>query len=183
MDDALRSTDPQIAELIDAEIRRQATQVRLIASENYVSDAVLAATGSVLTNKYSEGYPGKRYYEGQRVIDQVEELARSRATALFGADHANVQPYSGSVANLAAYAALAASRATPSWACPWTTGGHLTHGWKVSHDQQVLQIAVSVPRERPIRACSITTPGQRLWPRSTARKIASSPEPRRYPRI
>ena len=131
MDDALRQTDPQIAELIAAEERRQATQVRLIASENYVSSAVLAATGSVLTNKYSEGYPGKRYYEGQGVIDQVEELARNRATALFGADHANVQPYSGSPANLAVYLAFCEPGDTVM-GMNLAAGGHLTHGHKVS---------------------------------------------------
>jgi glycine hydroxymethyltransferase len=129
--DALRRTDPEIADLIDAENRRQATQIRLIASENYVSHAVLAATGSVLTNKYSEGYPGKRYYEGQRIIDQVEELARSRATALFGADHANVQPYSGSPANLAVYLAFCEPGDTVM-GMGLAAGGHLTHGHKVS---------------------------------------------------
>src|SRR5882672_1371652 len=93
---ALAAGDPEIAELIVAEERRERDVIRLIPSENYASSAVLAATGSVLTNKYSEGYPGKRYYEGQQVIDVVENLARDRATKLFGAEHANVQPYSGS---------------------------------------------------------------------------------------
>src|SRR5437763_16961975 len=92
----LIEVDPEIAVLITAEGRRQRDTIRLIASENYVSGAVLAATGSVLTNKYSEGYPGKRYYEGQKYIDQVEQLCIDRAKTLFGADHANVQPYSGS---------------------------------------------------------------------------------------
>src|SRR5713226_10165098 len=100
------STDPQIAELIEAEARRQFEKLRMIPSENYVSKAVLEATGSVLTNKYSEGYPGRRYYEGQRYIDQIETLVIDRAKALFGAEHANVQPYSGSPANLAVYFAL-----------------------------------------------------------------------------
>src|SRR5687768_18374174 len=98
---ALAATDPQIAELIRAEQARQAGTIKLIPSENYVSRAVLEATGTVLTNKYSEGYPGRRYYEGQQIIDQVESLAAERARALFGVDHANVQPYSGSPANLA----------------------------------------------------------------------------------
>src|SRR5574342_369075 len=89
----IAEVDPEIAELITAEERRQRDSIRLIASENYVSGAVLAATGSVLTNKYSEGYPGKRYYEGQKYIDQVETLAIERAKALFGVAHANVQPY------------------------------------------------------------------------------------------
>src|SRR5919204_783738 len=92
----LHAVDPEIADLIAAEERRQRDKVRLIASENYVSGAVLAATGSILTNKYSEGYAGKRYYEGQQYIDQIEQLAVTRATALFGVAHANVQPYSGS---------------------------------------------------------------------------------------
>src|SRR5580698_11593510 len=98
--------DPEIAGLIHDEARRQHDKFRLIASENYVSRAVLEATGTVLTNKYSEGYPGKRYYEGQQVIDQVETIAIDRAKSLFGVDHANVQPYSGSPANLAVYLAF-----------------------------------------------------------------------------
>src|SRR3954453_19648662 len=102
----LSEVDAEIAELITAEERRQRDKVRLIASENYVSGAVLAATGSVLTNKESEGYPGKRYYEGQQVIDPIEPLCVDRAKALFGAEHANVQPYSGSPANLAIYFAF-----------------------------------------------------------------------------
>jgi len=109
LDATLAAVDPEIAELIAAEERRQRDKIRLIASENYVSGAVLAATGSVLTNKYSEGYPGKRYYEGQKYIDRVEQLCIDRAKELFGVDHANPQPYSGSPANLAVYqAALSA---------------------------------------------------------------------------
>ena len=106
LDPDLRTIDPEIADLVAAENTRQHETVRLIASENYVSAAVLEATGTVLTNKYSEGYPGKRYYEGQQVIDQVEALAVERAKALFGVEHANVQPYSGSPANLAVYLAF-----------------------------------------------------------------------------
>src|SRR5690348_16505735 len=103
----------------------------MIASENYVSPAVLEATGTVLTNKYSEGYPGKRYYEGQRFIDPLEQLTIDRAKSLFGVDHANVQPYSGSPANLAVYLALAKPGDTiMGMALPM--GGHLTHGWSVS---------------------------------------------------
>src|SRR3954466_1703771 len=97
---SLAQTDPDIARLIDDERERQRRKIRLIPSENYVSRAVLDATGSELTNKYSEGYVGKRYYEGQQVVDQVEALAIERAKAVFGVDHANVQPYSGSPANL-----------------------------------------------------------------------------------
>src|SRR5262252_1835991 len=124
-------TDPEIAGLIHHEARRQAEKMRLIPSENYVSVAVLEACGTVLTNKYSEGYPGKRYYEGQQFIDQIEELAVARAKALFGAEHANVQPYSGSPANLAVYLALVPPGETVmGMALPH--GGHLTHGWNVS---------------------------------------------------
>ncbi len=131
MDPALRATDPEIANLIALEEQRQRDVLRLIASENYVSHAVLAATGSVLTNKYSEGYPGKRYYEGQRYIDGVEEIAIARAKAVFGVDHANVQPYSGSPANLAVYLAfLKPGDTVMGLGLP--AGGHLTHGWGVS---------------------------------------------------
>ncbi|MBO0823017.1 MAG: serine hydroxymethyltransferase [Actinobacteria bacterium] len=125
------SSDPDIAELIQAEARRQRDKVRLIPSENYVSVAVLEATGSVLTNKYSEGYSGRRYYEGQQVIDQLEQIACRRAEELFGVDHANVQPYSGSPANLAVYFAfLSPGDTVMGMALPM--GGHLTHGWGVS---------------------------------------------------
>src|SRR5215475_7108603 len=124
-------SDPEIAELIEAEARRQHDKIRLIPSENYVSAAVLEATGSVLTNKYSEGYPGRRYYEGQQVIDQIEQITRQRAEQLFGVEHANVQPYSGSPANLAVYLAfLAPGDTVMGMALPM--GGHLTHGWGVS---------------------------------------------------
>src|SRR5207237_2531636 len=95
------SRDEELFALIDRELERQNTTLQLIASENFASTEVLAATGSVLTNKYSEGYPGKRYYGGNAVIDEVEELARTRCRELFGAEHANVQAHSGSTANLA----------------------------------------------------------------------------------
>ncbi|MGW1207618.1 serine hydroxymethyltransferase [Streptomyces cyaneofuscatus] len=128
---ALTATDPELASLIGAEERLQADTLRLIPSENYVSAAVLEASGTVLQNKYSEGYPGKRYYEGQQIIDQVETLAARRAEALFGMDHANVQPYSGSPANLAAYLAfLQPGDTVLGMSLPM--GGHLTHGWGVS---------------------------------------------------
>ena len=128
---SLTGADPEIARLVQAEARRQFEKVRLIASENYVSTAVLEATGSVLTNKYSEGYAGRRYYEGQQVVDPVEELAVTRARTLFGVDHANVQPYSGSPANLAVYMAfLEPGDTVMGMALP--AGGHLTHGWGVS---------------------------------------------------
>ncbi len=125
------STDPQIADLIQAEARRQFEKLRMIASENYVSLAVLEASGSVLTNKYSEGYPGKRYYEGQQNVDPIEMLAVQRAKDLFGVEHANVQPYSGSPANLAVYLAfLQPGDTVMGMSLPM--GGHLTHGWPVS---------------------------------------------------
>jgi glycine hydroxymethyltransferase len=131
VDETLSISDPPVFELIAAEERRQAEKIRLIPSENYVSRAVLEASGSVFTNKYSEGYARKRYYEGQQNIDPLEELATSRACALFGADHANVQPYSGSPANLAVYFAfLKPGDKVMGLALPM--GGHLTHGWGVS---------------------------------------------------
>jgi glycine hydroxymethyltransferase len=128
---ALAAADPEIAALVQQEERRQAETIKLIPSENYVSRAVLEASGTVLTNKYSEGYPGKRYYEGQQVIDQVETVAIERAKALFGVDHANVQPYSGSPANLAVYLAFCEPGDTVM-GMSLPMGGHLTHGWGVS---------------------------------------------------
>jgi len=127
----IADVDPEIGELITAEEKRQRDSIRLIASENYVSGAVLAAPGSVLTNKYSEGYPGKRYYEGQQNIDKIEQLCVDRAKSLFGVDHANAQPYSGSPANLAVYFAfLKPGDTVMGMGLP--AGGHLTHGWNVS---------------------------------------------------
>lgn len=128
---SLSETDPEIYELVTAEGRRQADTLRLIPSENYASRAVLEASGSVLNNKYSEGYPRKRYYQGQEHIDAVEELAKGRLETLFGAEHANVQPYSGSPANLAVYVAFMSPGET-SMGLGLPAGGHLTHGWKVS---------------------------------------------------
>jgi glycine hydroxymethyltransferase len=124
-------TDPEIASLIEQEARREFEKIRLIPSENYVSLAVLEASGSVLTNKYSEGYPGRRYYEGQQFIDIIETTAVQRAQALFGVEHANVQPYSGSPANLAVYLAFAQPGDT-IMGMSLPMGGHLTHGWPVS---------------------------------------------------
>ena len=125
------SSDPQVAELIHDEARRQFEKMRLIPSENYVSLAVLEASGTVLTNKYSEGYPGKRYYEGQQFIDPIESIAVERAKALFGVEHANVQPYSGSPANLAVYLAFAQPGDT-IMGMSLPMGGHLTHGGQAS---------------------------------------------------
>jgi glycine hydroxymethyltransferase len=131
VDEPLSVSDPKVAELVRAEERRQAEKIRLIPSENYVSRAVLEASGSVFTNKYSEGYAQKRYYEGQQNVDPLEILAQERACTLFGAEHANVQPYSGSPANLAVYFAfLKPGDKVMGLALPM--GGHLTHGWNVS---------------------------------------------------
>ena len=129
--DSVARTDPELAALLRQETERQAQALCLIPSENYCSDAVLEANGTVLVNKYSEGYPGRRYYEGNEIIDQVEELAVARAKQLFGADHANVQPYSGSPANLAIYLAFARPGDTVM-GLSLPAGGHLTHGWGVS---------------------------------------------------
>jgi glycine hydroxymethyltransferase len=142
-DPALSERDPEIAKLIVDENRRENVSLRLIASENYASRAVMEATGSCLTNKYSEGYAGKRYYEGQQVIDQVEEIAKARVGRLFAATvsgatnlaesdlHVNVQPYSGSPANLAVYLAFCKPGDT-IMGLGLPAGGHLTHGWSVS---------------------------------------------------
>jgi glycine hydroxymethyltransferase len=128
---ALATVDSDIHGLILEETRRQDEAIRLIPSENYASKAVMEATGSILTNKYSEGYPGRRYYEGQEFIDRIETLAIERAKALFGAAHANVQPYSGSPANQAVYLALVKPGETVmGLGLPF--GGHLTHGWNVN---------------------------------------------------
>ncbi|GAA5002266.1 serine hydroxymethyltransferase [Actinopolymorpha pittospori] len=127
----LAQADPRVAELVEAEGRRQFEKIRLIPSENYVSRAVLEATATVLTNKYSEGYAHRRYYEGQQLIDEVEDLAVARARSLFGVDHANVQPYSGSPANLAIYLAFLRPGDT-FLSLELSHGGHLTHGSPVS---------------------------------------------------
>lgn len=127
----LEATDPQVADLIRHEAQRQATVLRMIPSENYASDAVLAASGSILANKYSEGYPNARYYQGQEFIDGVECLAQQRARDLFGAEHANVQPYSGSPANMAVYLGLL-GKTGRVLGMDLAAGGHLTHGAKAS---------------------------------------------------
>src|SRR6266446_8839395 len=123
----LAEVDPLIANAIDREVARQANGLELIASENFVSEAVLEAAGSVFTNKYAEGYPGKRYYGGCEFTDVVEELARERAKKLFGAENANVQPHSGSQANQAAYSAVLKPGDT-ILGLNLAHGGHLTHG-------------------------------------------------------
>ena len=130
-DPSLAERDPEIAALIRREDERQRDKLRMIPSENYASRAVLEACGSSLSNKYSEGYPRKRYYEGQQFIDAVEELARDRVKQLFGVEHVNVQPYSGSPANLAVYFAFCKPGDTVM-GLGLPHGGHLTHGWPVS---------------------------------------------------
>ena len=130
-DAPLRVVDPDVARAIQDEIRRQQSTLELIASENFVSEAVLEAMGTPLTNKYAEGYPGKRYYGGCEFVDKVEALAIDRVKALFGAEHANVQPHAGAQANLAAYLALMPPGST-LLGMALAHGGHLTHGHKVS---------------------------------------------------
>jgi glycine hydroxymethyltransferase len=129
---SLRDADPVVARLVDRELLRQRGGVELIASENFASRAVIDAIGTPLTNKYSEGYPGKRYYGGNEVIDEVEQLAIDRAKQLFGAEHANVQPHAGAQANFAAFMAVAAPGST-ILAMSLPHGGHLSHGHPVNH--------------------------------------------------
>jgi glycine hydroxymethyltransferase len=128
---AIQKQDPEVSKILQAEMKRQSEGIELIPSENYVSPAVLEAMGSIFTNKYSEGYPGKRYYGGQQFVDQIENLAINRAKKLFNAEHANVQPYSGSPANLAVYVATC-KIGDPIMGHNLPDGGHLTHGWKVN---------------------------------------------------
>jgi glycine hydroxymethyltransferase len=135
----LERTDPEIKRIITDEIKRQREGIGLIASENFVSKAVLEAMSSPLTNKYSEGYPGKRYYGGNQHVDKAEALAIERACELFGAEHANVQPYSGSPANMAAYFALLES-GDKVMGMSLPHGGHLTHGSKVNFSGRLFEI-------------------------------------------
>jgi glycine hydroxymethyltransferase len=132
--------DPQIAELLDLELNRQQRTLEMIASENFVPLSVLEAQGSVLTNKYAEGYPGKRYYSGCEFVDLVEQLAIDRAKALFGAEHANVQPHSGAQANIAVYHALLTPGDT-LMGMELSHGGHLTHGMKINASGRLYDIA------------------------------------------
>jgi glycine hydroxymethyltransferase len=128
---AVSAVDPELADVLARELARQNTTIQLIASENFTSPAVMAAQGTVLTNKYSEGYPGKRYYGGNYVVDDAEELARRRVCALFGADHANVQPHSGANANMGVYLALL-EPGDKVMGMRLDQGGHLTHGSPVN---------------------------------------------------
>jgi len=136
--DPLLTTDPEIARIVAAELARQRDQLEMIASENFTSRAVLAAMGSVLTNKYAEGYPKKRYYGGCEHVDEAEELARGRARALFGAEHANVQPHSGSTANMIAYLAFL-KPGDKLLGLSLSHGGHLTHGHPVNFSGLLFQ--------------------------------------------
>src|ERR1700747_2973092 len=139
MNRPLDAVDPQIAELLRDEAKRQATGLELIPSENLVSEAVLEAMGSVFTNKYAEGYPGKRYYGGCEYADRVEELARERAKKLFGAEHANVQPHAGSQANMEAFAAVLQPGDT-ILGLNLSHGGHLTHGHHLNFSGKTYRI-------------------------------------------
>jgi glycine hydroxymethyltransferase len=142
----LRETDPEIYEVIRKETERQAYKLEMIASENFVSDAVLEATGSVLTNKYAEGYPGKRYYGGCEFVDQAESLAIERAKKVFGAEHANVQPHSGSQANMAVYLAVMSPGDT-MLGMNLSHGGHLTHGSPVNFSGKLFNVVAYGVRE------------------------------------
>ena len=175
---ALRSTDAAIYDLIRQEDRRQVESIRLIASENYTSAAVLEAAGSSLSNKYSEGYPGRRYYEGQEFIDQIETLAIERAKALFGAAHANVQAYSGSPANQAVYLALLeAGDTVMGLGLPF--GGHLTHGWKVNFSGRLYRaVQYDVDRETHLIDLNrVEELGEKLDPVGLAEIADLSPVP------
>lgn len=177
--ETLQQTDPEIYQFIRQEEARQDACIRLIPSENYASHAVMEATGTVLTNKYSEGYPGRRYYQGQEFIDPIESTAQARAKKLFGAEHANVQPYSGSPANAAVYLALLEPGNTVmGMSLPF--GGHLTHGWKVNfsgityravqyevdpetHHVDLNQVAELARKERPKVIFTGGTAYPRIW--------------------
>ncbi|MGH2820067.1 MAG: serine hydroxymethyltransferase, partial [Actinomycetota bacterium] len=134
----MQKVDPEAAEAILAEVHRENTKIELIASENFSSPAVLAALGTPLTNKYAEGYPGRRYYGGCEFVDVVENLAIERAKELFGAEHVNVQPHAGAQANVAAYFAFLEPGDT-ILGLSLAHGGHLTHGWPVSFSGKVLR--------------------------------------------
>ena len=132
--EALKAADPEVADAIAGELERERTQLRLIASENYASPAVLAAIGSTMNNKYAEGYPGRRYYGGCEFVDVTEQLAIDRAKQLFGADHANVQPHAGAQANMAVFGAFLEPRNPNDKVLGMVLahGGHLTHGSPVN---------------------------------------------------
>ena len=162
---SLSEVDPEIAAVLDAELERQQRTLEMIASENFVPQAVLEAQGSVLTNKYAEGYPGKRYYGGCEHVDVAEQLAIDRAKALFGAEHANVQPHAGAQANAAVYHALLQPGDTiMGLALPH--GGHLTHGMKINVSGRLYDIA---PYEVDRETSSLST-----WTRSSGSPRSAS---------
>src|SRR5438552_13491343 len=143
----LTDIDPEIAELLGRELERERNQIELIASENFTWPSVFEAVGSVPTNKYAEGYPGKRYYGGCEIVDEIEQLAIDRAKELFGAEHANVQPHAGGPANMAAYFALI-QPGDPILGLRLDHGGHLTHGLKVNFSGLLYDVhAYGVRRE------------------------------------
>jgi glycine hydroxymethyltransferase len=139
MYDPLASVDPEVAAALDAELGRQRSTLEMIASENFAPVAVLEAQGSVLTNTYAEGYPGRRYYGGCEHVDVTEQLAIDRAKALFGAEHANVQPHSGAQANTAVYFALLQQGDT-ILGLDLAHGGHLTHGMRLNYSGKTLNV-------------------------------------------
>ena len=184
---ALAAADPDIAHVLRAEARRQHGTLEMIASENFVSTAVLAAMGSVLTNKYAEGYPGKRYYGGCEEVDVAENLARDRVKALFSAEHANVQPHSGSQANQIAYFSFLKPGDT-IMGLSLSHGGHLTHGhpvnfsgmffkvvpYEVSRDTKMLDydaIREQALRERPKMLVAGASAYARTWDFARLRAI------------
>ncbi len=146
----LSEVDPEIATVLDAELRRQQGTLEMIASENFVPQAVLEAVGSVLTNKYAEGYPGRRYYGGCEEVDVAEQLAIDRAKEIFGADHANVQPHAGAQANNAAYMALIEPGDT-IMGMALDHGGHLTHGMKINVSGKLYEIVAYHVRREDMR--------------------------------
>ena len=149
--DRIADIDPELAQAIEAEKRRQEEHIELIASENYTSPRVLEAQGSVLTNKYAEGYPGRRYYGGCEYVDVAEQLAIDRAKELFGAAYVNVQPHSGSQANAAVYMALL-EPGDHVLGMSLAHGGHLTHGAKVNFSGKLYDAVQYASTSRPVRS-------------------------------
>ncbi len=180
----LAEIDPEIARLCDAELARQRDQLELIASENFTWPSVLQAVGSVLTNKYAEGLPHKRYYGGCEVVDEVEELAIARAKALFGAEHANVQPHSGASANMAAYYAVLDPGDTVL-GLRLDHGGHLTHGLKVNFSGRYYDFHgySRAPRGRPHRPRRGARAGARAPPEADRRRRLRLPARDRRARV
>ena len=152
----LSDVDVEISNLIDQDLNRQNSHIHLIASENFASKAVMEASGSILTNKYSEGFPGRRYYEGCETIDEIEQLAIDRACELFDADHANVQPHSGSSANMSIYLQLLNAGDTVM-GMDLDQGGHLTHGSPVNFSGRMYNfVGYGLNKETELIAVSYT---------------------------